>query len=90
MTPSSRDRYELVGRDYFAELDVQKAIALIRSHNGSNPRLAYRDMTTWYGTNQPKVVAFTVRNDRDARRIEDAYAQATGHRCLVEPRRVRS
>ena len=69
-------RYEL-GESVYG-VDAKLAKQAIASVDGaSHPREADPDMGTWWGRNQPRVMAFTIiaEDDFDARRIADAVKQ---------------
>jgi hypothetical protein len=80
-------RWELYS-DY-GDLDMAAGRNAIKTAHGTNVREAYRDMGTWWGTNQPRVLAFSVNTSAEAERAALFYRTfAPGKRADVETRRT--
>lgn len=82
-------RYEIGDND--GRLNMEAARRIIALHGGRNIREAYPDMGTWWGTNQPRVLAFSIRDAVSSRanRIRESYMDEGVGRCFVHTRRTR-
>lgn len=85
-------RYEMGADD--GNLDMAAARKIIAEWGGFNIREAYRDMGTWRGTNQPRVLAFSVDHKLaemwGVHDMCEKYRRVTGKRSIfIETRRVR-
>ncbi len=86
-------RFEIYSPE--SDIDLLMVQSIIKAYNGYNCRKADRDMGTWWGTNQPKAVAFSMsspdweNNERRFMDITFEYKALTKQRCFIEPRRAR-